>query len=243
MFIEEDGILSEQILKKNYNVRMLGFVVRSRNEQLHIGFALQSIFDSFGNETQVVVVDNDSTDDTLKVIQMFPKKFFNIEVVNVKDGDYTPGKSLNIGIENLRNKACSIAGILSSHCEITKIDKLKINEYFKNDTCFALMGKQIPIKQGKRINPRYIWANFNQSEPILNPKEQTLLDEERFFFHNAFSFIKIQHWENLKFDETLAGKEDRYWAKDQISLGRYFILDPNLQCRHFWTERGATWRD
>lgn len=222
---------------------MLGFVVRARNEALHIGFALQSIFDKFGNDTCVTVVDNDSTDDTLKVVQMFPKKFFNIEVMNIKNGDYTPGKSLNIGINSLKSKGCSIVGILSSHCEITKVDCGTIERYFENDKCFALMGKQIPIKLGKRINPRYIWANFNHPEAVINPKEETLLDEDRFFFHNAFSFIKMQHWENLKFDETLAGKEDRYWAKDQIDLGNHFVLDPAFECRHFWTPRGATWKD
>lgn len=222
---------------------MLGFVVRSRNEEQYVGFALQSIFDKFGNNTPVIVVDNESTDDTLKVVNMFPKKIFNIEIASIKNEIYTPGKSINVGIELLKNKGCNIAGILSSHCEITKIDINEIAKYFSDKNCFAVMGKQIPIKLGKRINPRYIWANFNHSKFVINPKEENFFDEERFFFHNAFSFIKINDWEELKFDEFLAGKEDRYWAKEQISRGKYFVLDPSFECKHFWTERGATWQD
>ena len=224
---------------------MIGFVVRSRNEESYIGFAIQSIFDKFGNSTPVVIVDNESTDDTLKVVQMFPKKHFNIEITTIKNGDYTPGKTLNIGISLLKDKGCKIAGILSSHCEISMIDSQSIINHFQNEFCFAIMGKQIPVMLGKKINPRYIWANFNHSTIVLNPKEKTLFDEDRFFFHNAFSFVKIDHWDQLKFDETLAGKEDRYWAKEQIDLNKsnYFLLDPQFECRHFWTPKGATWKD
>jgi hypothetical protein len=47
----------------------------------------------------------------------------------------------------------------------------------------------------------------------------------------------------LNFDESLAGKEDRHWALEQIELGNHFVFEPLLQCRHFWTEKGATWKD
>ena len=221
---------------------MLGFVVRSRNEEQHMGFALQSIFDKFGNNINVVVVDNESSDNTLKIVQTFPKKFFNIRILNIKNQDYTPGYSLNLGISELKQLGCDLAGIISAHCEITNANLQLIQQHFEDPMCFALIGKQVPIKQGKRINPRYIWSNFNHKTITKNIKEETLVDEERYFFHNAFSFLRIDHWNNLKFDEDLAGKEDRYWAKDQIDLGRYFVFDPSLECRHFWTEKGATWQ-
>jgi len=222
---------------------MLGFVVRARNEEQYIGFSLQSIFDCFGNETPVVVIDNDSTDDTLKVVKSFPKKFFNISILNLEEKEYTPGKSLNMGISFLKESGCDIAGILSSHCEITKFDYKLLQFHFSNEECFAVMGKQIPVRHGKKITPRYIWANFQYENLVVNPKENTLLDETRYFLHNAFSFIKISHWDQLKFDETLAGKEDRHWALYQVELGKHFLLEPSLQCRHFWTEKGATWKD
>jgi len=222
---------------------MLGFVVRARNEEQYIGFSLQSIFDCFGTETPVVVIDNDSTDDTLKVVKSFPKKFFNIHILRLEESEYTPGKSLNKGISYLKNLGCDIAGILSSHCEITKFDYNLLQSHFYNETCFAVMGKQIPIRRGKRITPRYIWANFQHENSVINLEENTLLDEKRYFLHNAFSFIKISHWNKLTFDETLAGKEDRHWAFNQIEFGNYFVFEPSLQCRHFWTEKGATWKD
>jgi len=46
-----------------------------------------------------------------------------------------------------------------------------------------------------------------------------------------------------RFDQDLSGKEDRYWARDMISMGHTLKFDPALVCRHYWTSRGATWRD
>lgn len=221
---------------------MLGFVVRTRNEEQYIGFALQSIFDRFGADTPVVVIDNASSDNTLRIVQDFPKKFHDINVLFIPSHEYTPGKALNTGIEFLNNKKCTIAGILSAHCEITQANSDMIEGHLKDDQCVAVMGKQVPIFQGKRITPRYIWANFSHLTVSKNIREATLTGENRYFFHNAFSFVKISAWKEIGFDEKLSGKEDRYWAKDHIEVGRYFLFDPNLTCRHFWTENGATWR-
>ena len=43
----------------------IGFLIRARDESEHIGFAIQSVFDLFGGDTKICVVDNDSQDDTL----------------------------------------------------------------------------------------------------------------------------------------------------------------------------------
>lgn len=219
-----------------------GFVVRAKNEEQYVGFALQSIFDCFGNAIPVVVINNESTDSTKQVINLFPKKHFNIDVFDIPNDKYTPGTALNVGISCLLSKGCSIAGILSAHCEIVSANTETIVSHLSHNDCFAVMGKQIPVRQGKKIKPRYIWANFEHQEVVKNLRENTLVDEERYFLHNAFSFIKIEYWKNLMFDQALFGKEDRYWAKEQIALGKHFIFDPSLTCRHFWTKNGATWR-
>jgi len=222
---------------------MIGFVVRSRNEEQHVGFALQSIFDFFGEKTYVVVVDNESTDNTLHVVKSFPKKFFNIQITTIKNQTYTPGLALNTGLSLLKDAGCEFGGILSSHCEITKMNIDFLLNHFSDPSCFGVMGKQIPIRMGKRITPRYIWSNFQHQNVMSNIKESTLLDEDRYFFHNAFSFIRIDSWNKIKFNENLAGKEDRFWAKDLIELGGNFIFDPRIECKHYWTDKGATWRD
>ena len=45
------------------------------------------------------------------------------------------------------------------------------------------------------------------------------------------------------FDETLPGKEDRYWAIDRVKEGHKYMYDGFYQkCNHFWTPGGATWK-
>ena len=224
-------------------MRKLGFLIRTRDEADHIGFAVQSVFDLFGRSTPICVVDNDSQDDTLAVVDMFPRRFHNIQIARIERGGYTPGKALNLGIQRLVEQECDIAGILSAHCEMREASRQTLESKFCSPAVFAVMGRQVPIRRGKRITPRYIWSNFTTSADVVNPFEETTPDERRPFFHNAFSFVRVSHWQDHKFDEDLAGKEDRYWALEQIARGREFLLTPDLECRHFWTPKGATWAD
>jgi glycosyltransferase involved in cell wall biosynthesis len=221
----------------------LSFLVRSRDEEDHVGYALQSIFDIFGSTAPVCVVDNESQDDTLAVVNMFSRRFYDIETVCIRRSDYTPGASLNLGVQNLVDRGSDFVCILSAHCEIREASREVVERKFQNPDTFAVMGKQVPIRRGKRITPRYIWSNFQVEQDVTNPYEHPSPEERRPFFHNAFSFIRAEHWLDYKFDEDLSGKEDRYWANEHILRGRRFVLTPDLECRHFWTPKGATWAD
>ena len=219
-------------------MRDISFVIRAHNEERWVGHAIQSVLDIFGNKTQINVVYHQSTDDTLDVIKLFGKSFYNINVLSIDEKIYRPGLALNHGISFCNT---DVVGILSSHCEIIAADKEKILKYFDDDKCFGVMGKQIPIYRGKKITPRYIWKNFAESTVKKNILEDDG-DTKRPFFHNAFSFIKKQPiWFENKFNETLSGKEDRYWAKDLCDMGLYFWFDPDIKCQHHWTPAGATW--
>jgi glycosyltransferase involved in cell wall biosynthesis len=224
-------------------VSRIGFLIRARNEADHIGFAIQSVYDLFGNDTPICVVDNDSQDDTLSVVDMFPRRFHNISLHRIDKGWYTPGRAINMGVQTLSQMDCDLVGILSAHCEMRIASREIVESKFADEQTFAIMGKQVPIKRGKRVTPRYIWSNFQVGSDVVNPHETPSPSESRPFFHNAFSFIRVSHWQDHEFDEDLAGKEDRYWAQEHILRGRNFILTPDLECRHFWTPKGATWAD
>jgi glycosyltransferase involved in cell wall biosynthesis len=224
-------------------MKRLSFLVRARDEEDHIGYALQSIFDLFGSATPVCVVDNESQDDTLAVVRMFSRRFHDIETIRIRRSDYTPGAALNLGMTKLSDRGSDFVCILSAHCEMRDASREIVERKFQDSSTFAVMGKQIPIRRGKRITPRYIWANFQVEQDVINPHESPRLEERRPFFHNAFSFVRTEHWLDYKFDEDLSGKEDRYWAQEHILRGRRFVITPDLTCRHFWTPKGATWAD
>lgn len=208
---------------------MVSVIIRNRNEQEYIGFALQSVIDKLPT-AQIIVIDNNSTDDSLDIVKLFNNRA-NIHIVSIKD--YTPGKSLNMAV-NLCTYDTIL--ILSAHSQITNLDLELVQSKLKSHS--AVFGKQTPIYRGKRINKRYIWSHFSD-EPVINMYSQI---EQRPFLHNAFCFYNKQDLIELPFDESLPGKEDRYWAIEAIKQLKTYLYLPNIEVNHFYTTNGATWK-
>ena len=99
----------------------LSVIIRNRNEERYIGYAIQSVVDFCGDDVEIIIVDNDSTDDSLRIVNTFD--FLDITRVNIDKNEYSPGRSLNIGVKESSNDYLMI---LSAHCEITKFDFSKV---------------------------------------------------------------------------------------------------------------------
>jgi glycosyltransferase involved in cell wall biosynthesis len=215
-------------------------IIRTKNEERWVGHTIQSVLDFFPG-AEIIIIDNNSTDKTIDICKMFsrPNVFkkddnnsyskFKFETIK----NYTPGKALNRGIAlSSRNNII----VISSHCVIKKINYQKLIKDLKKYV--GVFGKQTPIYLGKKIQKRYVWSNFasNRSENFFSKIEN------RYFFHNAFSFFaKIKIKKNL-FDEELFGKEDRYWAKEIVSKKLKYLYEPSHEVEHHYTENGNTWK-
>ena len=207
----------------------ISVIIRNRNEERYIGYAIQSVIDQV-DDPEIIIMDNNSTDDSIRVISLFDR--YNIKVHELK-GFYTPGKSINQAVKCCTNETILI---LSAHAQITDIDYSCIQEDLKYHS--AVFGNQTPIYRGKKITKRYIWSHFHEA------REQNLYSkiEDRYFLHNAFCFYNKQTLLDNPFDETLQGKEDRYWAIHMVSNNYTFLYDGSQKCNHYWTPNGATWK-
>lgn len=208
-------------------------IIRNRNEEQYIGFAIQSVIDHFKNP-EVIIVDNNSTDSSMEVVSMFrPSLKKRLKIVSINN--YSPGAALNEGVKHCTNNTILI---LSAHSQITNINIEMLNQFFTKGHV-AVFGNQTPIYKGKKITKRYIWSHF--TEDILENLYSKI--EDRHFLHNAFCFYKKQTLLDNPFDETLQGKEDRYWAIDMIDKGYSYLYDGVYsKCNHFYTQGGATWK-
>ena len=210
---------------------MVSVIIRNRNEGEHIGFAIQSCLDNF-KKPEIIIVDNNSTDDSLQVVNLF-KDRTTVKVVTIDD--YTPGKSINLGVKHATNERILV---LSAHAQITTLNIEMLNQWFRQGHV-AIFGNQTPIYRGKRISKRYIWSHFTTD--ITENLHSKI--EDRYFLHNAFCFYKKQTLVDNPFDENLSGKEDRYWAIGMVSKGHKYLYDGFYQkCNHYWTPNGATWK-
>jgi len=205
-------------------------IIRCRNEQEWIGHAIQSFVDHFPSG-EIIVIDNNSSDMSREIIRLFDR--FDIKIIEIED--YSPGKALNIGVENAKYDNILIQ---SAHTVINKVDIKKIENNLNRYV--AIFGNQVPIYLGKRITKRYIWSNFKD-----NLIEENMFSsiENRYFLHNAFCFYKKSILLEHKFDETLHGKEDRHWASNIVAKGYVYLYDSvNLNSTHYYTNNGATWK-
>ena len=100
-------------------------IIRTRNEERWIGHAIQSVIDNLQNN-EIIIVDNNSIDKSLSIASSFKRdpdyndkdsNYTDIKILNIDD--YTPGKALNLGVQN---STFEYICILSSHCVIKKID-------------------------------------------------------------------------------------------------------------------------
>tara|TARA_B100000900_G_scaffold410640_1_gene428808 strand:+ start:1107 stop:1754 length:648 start_codon:yes stop_codon:yes gene_type:complete len=206
-------------------------IIRCRNEENHIGLAIQSVVDHFKNP-EIIIIDNESTDESMKVVSLFDK--YNIKKYSL-NGNYTPGKALNFGVEKSNNNTILV---LSAHSQLTTLNLEMLNKSFKKGHV-AVFGNQTPIYRGKKITKRYIWSHFT-NDIVTNLYSKI---EDRYFLHNAFCFYNREFLLENPFDEDLSGKEDRYWAIDIVNKGYTYLYDGfNQKCNHYWTSNGATWK-
>jgi len=209
---------------------MVSVIIRNHNEREYIGFAIQSVLDHIPN-AEILIIDDHSTDNSLEVVRLF-NNCGNINLHAIDD--YTPGKSLNYGATLASNETILV---LSAHSQIIKMDL----EYVQNKLKYysAVFGNQTPIYRGKKITKRYIWSHFGTEEEVEN-MHSTI--EDRPFLHNAFCFYNKKDLIESPFDETLSGKEDRYWASDILLKGKSYLYTPSIEVNHYYTGNGATWK-
>ena len=205
-------------------------IIRCRNEEEHIGLAIQSVIDHFKNP-EIIIIDNQSTDESMKIVSLFDRHDIRRYSLN---GNYTPGKALNFGVEKANNDTILV---LSAHSQITTLDIEMLNQWFRKGHV-AVFGNQTPIYKGKKISKRYIWSHFKEDH-IVNMFSKI---ENRQFLHNAFCFYNRQFLLDNPMPEQYAGKEDRYWAIDIVNKGYNYFYDSTHKINHFYTSNGATWK-
>ena len=214
-------------------------VIRVKNEERWIGYAIQSVLDHL-IKPEIVIVDNNSNDKTIDIIKFFVENpnlnneannYSKIKIVNITN--YSPGRALNLGVKNASKKYIMI---LSAHCILKKFNEISIIKDLEKNSC--VFGNQIPVWNGKKISKRYLWSHFS------NKKTKNMYSEleKRYFLHNALAVYKKETLKKFPFDENLTSKEDRYWANKIIKKKMNFTYDPELIAEHQYTIHGNTWK-
>ena len=193
---------------------MISIIVRTKNEERWIGSCLDAIAGQTRKDHEVVLVDNNSTDKTLK-------KALQYGVTLVTVDQFRPGAAINRGIEAAKG---DILVCLSGHC-------IPVNEYWlenlvrglEDDSVAGVYGRQEPLAFTSDLDKRDLLITFG-----LDPRVQ-LKDS---FFHNANSAFRRSTWQKYPFDEKVRNIEDRVWASQVLQAGFKILYEPEASVYH-----------
>lgn len=193
---------------------MISIIVRTRNEERWIGACLDAISRQTVRDYEVILVDNESTDQT--VAKALP---YGVTLVTV--GEFRPGAAINRGIEASRGE---IIVCLSGHC-------IPVNEYWlenlvaelDDEEVAGVYGRQEPLAFTSDLDKRDLLITFG-----LDRREQV----KDSFFHNANSAFRRSTWERFPFDEEIRNIEDRIWAAQVQKAGYKLIYEPDASVYH-----------
>jgi glycosyltransferase involved in cell wall biosynthesis len=194
---------------------LVSIIVRTKNEERWITQCLDSVYRQNYGEIEVILVDNDSTDDTLRRASLFPVKVVSIS-------NYLPGLALNQGI---RSSSGEIIVCLSAHCVPLDEDWLEnLVSPLSAANIAGVYGKQEPVQFSSDEDKRDLITVFGLDEK-LQIKDP--------FFHNANSALLRSTWNRFPFDESVSNLEDRVWGQRMIDAGKQLLYTPLAKASHW----------
>lgn len=190
----------------------LSVLIRNLNEAQSLKQTLCSLKRQQANFAyEVVVIDNESDDDSVSVAEEMGCKVFTLQ-----REAFTFGHALNYGIEKCEGE---IILILSAHVVLLNEFFLeKIPEYFNDPKVAALRfvnaASAEQVKYSLQNGPTSI--SFSSEESFANDHWQN-------FIVNHCAAIRRSCWKELSFDEQIFASEDKLWSIEILKKG-YSIL-------------------
>lgn len=197
-------------------------IVRTYNESKHLPALLERCRGlRLGSaETEVVVVDSGSTDDTVAIAERH-----GANVVHIEKDRFTFGRSLNIGCAAARGEYLVF---ISGHC-------LPLREDWLDRLLHPLESAAAHYSYGRQLGD----ASSRFSECQLFRKyypDESRIPQVGFFCNNANAALPRKIWSERPFDEGLTGLEDMELAKRLVEEGRRIAYVAEAPVLHLHNE-------
>ena len=203
---------------KKLSPPLVSIIIRTKNEARWIDHCLSAIATQSIQDYEIILVDNNSDDNSVKIAKKYTDKIINVT-------EFYPGKAINQGI---RASSGKFIAITSGHC-IPKNNMWleKLIEPLENDRTGLLAGvygRQEPFSSSSALDKRDLTVVFGLDERIQRKDN---------FFHNANSAFRRDMWERFPFDETTTNIEDRLWGAEVIKSGYHIFYTPHASVYHY----------
>jgi glycosyltransferase involved in cell wall biosynthesis len=195
---------------------MISIVVRTKNESHWIERCLAAIALQDVPDAEVVLVDNASTDGTVRLARRF-----GCRIVNITPQAFSYGRAINMGVRLAKGE---LVAILSGHCVPANDRWLSaLAAPFDDPAVAGVYGRQLPLPDSHPFDKRDLWTTFGVERRVQS---------KDYFFHNANSMIRRSAWAEVPFDEAINGVEDRDWARKVLARGYRVAYEPLASVFH-----------
>ena len=184
------------------SAKSVSVLIRNRNEAADLRRLLVRLREQHVRDLEIVVVDNDSTDESRKHIERF-----GCRLVHLPAGQFTYGRATNLGLEH-----CSgdLVVTLSSH-------SLPIGRFFIDEVTAPFSDPRVAAV---RIPIAANTAELKNMDSVA-PLDPNSAVEEVFRRGPVASgsVIRRSIWLTHRFNEALPGAEDKEWALRVLRAG------------------------
>lgn len=192
-----------EVTDRRAGSRSVGVVVRSLNEDQHIGRLLTGLAHQSLQPDKVVLVDSGSTDATVEIATRF-----GADVQTISPDQFSFGRSLNLGC---RAAGTDVLVIVSAHV-------YPVYDTWLANLVAPLDDDQIALSYGRQVGDHR--TKFSEQQLMLRwfPESSTPRQSHP-FCNNANAAVRADLWAAEPYDEELTGLEDLAWARRAIEKG------------------------
>jgi rhamnosyltransferase len=212
---------------------LISIIIRTRNEQRTIDKLLKTLTEQTFQNFEIIVVDDNSTDKTLKIVNDYSKKL-PIKIIKIKSGEFSHPYTLNLGATKAKGKyLCLVSGHSLPFSKTWLADGLS---NFKDPKVAGISAyyNEVPIS--------YVFPKIGKL--IFRPSDKKRINFSRSMI-NTCSIIRKDLWKKYPFDEKLPECEDYDWACEMLARGYNVVKDPrfNIFHSHLYLGQRMNWLD
>jgi glycosyltransferase involved in cell wall biosynthesis len=199
---------------------LCSIVIRTLNEEKHVGRLLEGIARQSLKDVEILVVDSGSRDATLAIVNRYP-----VRVISIAPQEFTFGRSLNRGCAEARGEFLVFA---SAHVYPTYPDWLE-----RLVACFQ--DPQVALVYGRQTGNHL--TKFSEHEHFSKMFSETSIPrQDHPFCNNANAAVRRALWKKRPYDEELPGLEDLDWAKWALEQGHFIAYCAEAEIVHVHEE-------
>lgn len=207
-------------------------VIRTKNDAASIGALLDDIKanqEYFAGPVQIVLVDTQSTDDTLQIAKRYGK-CFELTLVPITQAEFNYAKSLNVGFEAAKyNDVLTLVG----HSSLSNKATLLVAQRYSGAKELAGMFSVTLPDSNASLTERLMAAVGHLAGVLVGPASPVVKARMGLMAANC-SMVRRDVWQKLGgYDERYAaGGEDGDFGRRAMAAGLTIMQEPALAVHH-----------